>query len=58
VGGVTQADNSQVEVMASQLAAVEFLAGTTAGFNKITASAFDGTDWSAPKTFIINTLAG
>jgi hypothetical protein len=56
VGGVTRPDGSQVEIMASQLASVEFLAGTTAGFNKITASAFDGTSWSDPKLFIINTL--
>jgi hypothetical protein len=57
VGGVTQPDNQRIEVMATQLSSVQFLAGNTTGFNRLQVAAFDGTEWSDWKPFIINTLA-
>jgi hypothetical protein len=57
IGGVTQPEHQAIEVMANQLASVEFLAGNAAGSDTLWARASDGAGWGEWKSFTITTLA-
>ena len=57
MNGAVQPEHAAIEVMASQLAAVEFLGGNSAGDDRLWARASDGTGWGEWKPFTITTLA-
>lgn len=57
INGVAQAVNANIDVMANQLAATDFLSGSTAGTDQLWARASDGTSWGEWKTFNVTTLA-
>ena len=57
INGAAQPVNANIEVMANQLAATDFLAGSAAGTDQLWVQAFDGAAWSAWKSFSITTLA-
>ncbi len=57
INGIAQAVNANIDVMASQLAATDFLSGAAAGTDQLWARASDGTSWGEWKTFNVTTLA-
>jgi Ca2+-binding RTX toxin-like protein len=57
INGVAQAANANIDVMANQLAATDFLSAGAAAVDQLWARANDGTGWGAWKTFYVTTLA-
>jgi hypothetical protein len=57
VDGVAQPEHQAIDVMAGQLAAVDFLGGSAAGDDHLFARASDGTGWGEWKPFTMTTLA-
>ena len=57
IAGVAQPANANIDVMANQLAATDFLSAGTAGTDQLWVRANDGTAWGTWKTFYAATLA-
>ena len=57
INGALQQANANIDVMANQLAATDFLSAGAAATDQLWARAFDGTAWGEWKTFYVTTLA-